>query len=243
MKFIKREYAPSKDDAHFYSNNIFYRCGFGLPNCTCYAWGRFYELLETLGIEGVPKLQTSNAENWYEDERFYEKGKVPKLGAVIVWKQGSYHYSLDGMGHVGIVEEIKDNGNIIVSQSGYTNKKIFYLTEHNNKYEKPGYQFEGFIYLPKEFDKNIIVNKIEEETITDFKIGDKVLVLNGRATASSDGSGTVTAEYDGNINDNGNIKYITSINEKGIRPYHLSNNPVFGKGNRGWVSATQIKKI
>lgn len=238
MKFVKRECAPSKDDAHFYSDNIFYRCGFGLPNCTCYAWGRFYELLDVLGVEGSPKLQTSNAENWYEDEYFYSKGKTPKLGAVIVWKQGEYHYSVDGMGHVGIVEEIKKDGSIVVSQSGYTNKKLFYLTEHNNKYEKPGYQFEGFIYLPKDFDED----KNDEILGEEFRIGDKVLVLSGRATAGSDGSGSVTAEYHGK-EEEGDAKYITLINEGALRPYHLSNGNKLHNGDRGWVSKEQIKKI
>lgn len=29
---------------HWYSDNPFYQSGYGMPNCTCYAWGRFWEI-------------------------------------------------------------------------------------------------------------------------------------------------------------------------------------------------------
>ena len=29
----------------WYSDNPFYQSGYGMPNCTCYAWGRFWEVL------------------------------------------------------------------------------------------------------------------------------------------------------------------------------------------------------
>lgn len=77
----------------------------------------------------------------------------------------------------------------------------------------------------------------------DFQIGDKVLVLGGTATSDSYGGGSKTAEYDGNINDKGNIKYITIIAEGNPRPYHLSNGQTFGDGDRGWVTKDQIRKI
>lgn len=239
MIFNKRDSAPSKNDVHYYSdNNVFYKSGLGMPNCTAYAWGRFYELMDELGIEGTPKLQTSNAENWFVDEHTYLKGSTPKLGAVIVWSCGGYHIPSDGAGHVGIVEEIKSDGSIIVSQSAYRGRE-FYLTEHNNRYEKSGYKFDGFIYLPKEFDKEE-VNEYERD---EFNIGDKVLVLSGYATADSYGGGSHTAEYDGNINDLGNIKYITKIVDlTRPRPYHISNDKENTKP-RGWVSREQLRKL
>lgn len=242
MTFKKRTEAPLKNDKHYYSdNNIFYRSNLGMPNCTAYAWGRFYELLDELGIKQTPKLQTSNAENWYVDEHTYEKGLTPKLGAVIVWSSGNYHNYIDGAGHVGIVEEIKSDGSIIVSQSAYKGK-IFYLTEHNNRYEKTGYKFEGFIYLPCDFDELVLEKQSNEIVSDDFKVGDKVLVLSGKATSSSDGKGSSTALYDGNIFDIGNIKYITLINEGSPRPYHISNDKENTKP-RGWVTKEQLKKI
>lgn len=120
------------------------------------------------------------------------------------------------MGHVAIVEEIKQDGSIVVSQSGYSNKKVFYLTEHNNKYEKPGYQFEGFIYLPKEFDKDEPVVESEEEpeqTKDDvieytYKQGDtfgQVIVNLGLTTSH------------GLWGDNGDVNYYnTQLHEQGI---------------------------
>ncbi len=254
MIFNKRESAPSKDDKHYYSNNIFYKSGFGMPNCTTYAWGRFYELLEQLGIEGTPKLQTSNAENWYVDEKTYEKGQTPRLGAVIVWKKGRYHNPSDGAGHVGVVEELKEDGSIVVSQSAYQGKE-FYLTEHNNRYEKSSYQFDGFIYLPGEFEnaqknEDIVQNEIskdEECTTTDtFNIGDKVLVLNGYITSDSYGGGNHTAVYDGDIHpeDISNYLIITNIQNDGRpRPIHLRRTDERGATPMGWATLEQIKKI
>ena len=59
-KFVKRTTAPEESNSYYYANNPFYQSGYGLPNCTCYAWGRFYELTGER-----PKLSTSDAENWF----------------------------------------------------------------------------------------------------------------------------------------------------------------------------------
>ena len=76
----------------------------------------------------------------------------------------------------------------------------------------------------------------------DFKVGDRVLVI-GRATEASDGTGKQTAEYTGNPNDASDIRYITLIEEYALRPYHISAGQTFGEHNKGWVSKDQIKKI
>ena len=157
MIYEPRLTAPSTDDYHYYGNgNPFVSAGFGLPNCTCYAWARFWENLEKLGINEKPRLQTSNAENWFNDEKFYNKGQVPKLGAVAVWRQGAYHNDSDGAGHVSIVEQINEDGSIICSGSAYKGA-VFRIENYNSNYEKPGFTFDGFIYLPKDFD-----NKTDE---------------------------------------------------------------------------------
>lgn len=36
-----------RDSPYWYSMNPFYIYGYGLPNCTCYAWGRFFENSDT----------------------------------------------------------------------------------------------------------------------------------------------------------------------------------------------------
>ena len=43
MEYKKRLTVPSKNNKYYYSNNVFYKSGYGMPNCTCYAWGRFLE--------------------------------------------------------------------------------------------------------------------------------------------------------------------------------------------------------
>lgn len=156
MTFEPRLTAPTTDNRFYYKDNVFYKSGYGMPNCTAYAWGRFYELLNKLGVSGKPKLQTSNAENWYQEEKTYQKGQTPKLGSVIVWSCGKIHEPSDGSGHVMIVEEIYDNGDVLCSGSDYKGR-LFYTQKFtkasgyklsSSKYK---YTFDGFIYLPKDF--------------------------------------------------------------------------------------------
>ena len=153
-KFVQRLSAPSKSDKHYYSDNIFYQCGYGMPNCTAYAWGRWYELLGT-----KPKLYTGNAKTWYpkgESYDGYKRGQTPKLGAVACW-------SSSGAGHVAIVEKIYSDGTILTSNSAWKSTN-FYTKEIKKGYNFGSYKFQGFIYLPMEF---------EEETTTQetYKVG------------------------------------------------------------------------
>lgn len=76
----------------------------------------------------------------------------------------------------------------------------------------------------------------------DFQVGDRV-VVSGYATEDSNGGGERTADYGGNPNDPDDIRYITAINQGAPRPYHISVGNTLGDGDRGWVSADQIRKI
>ena len=76
----------------------------------------------------------------------------------------------------------------------------------------------------------------------DFNIGDRV-VVSGYATEDSYGGGERTADYGGNPNDPDDIRFITATNPGAPRPYHISVGNTLGDGDRGWVSAEQIKKI
>lgn len=143
MAFKKRTTAPSKDNKWFYKNNPFYACGYGLPNCTAYAWGRFAEILGK-----APALSTSNAENWYSHKDGYARGKTPKPGAVIVWAKGKIGVGSDGAGHVAIVEEVYSDGSFLVSESGWKASKIMWLRKIPKSCERAGYRFLGFIYNP-----------------------------------------------------------------------------------------------
>lgn len=145
-KFTQRKAAPTKNNKYYYEDNLFYQSGYGLPNCTCYAWGRFYELIG----KKPTGLATSNAENWYKDSRGYEKGQTPKLGAIICWRKGKLHYSKDGAGHVAIVEHINNDGSFITSNSAYKGT-LFYRKTIKKNCKLNGYTFEGFIYPPINF--------------------------------------------------------------------------------------------
>lgn len=146
-EFVARTTAPETSNRYYYADNIFYTSGYGLPNCTCYAWGRFYELSGTR-----PKLSTGNAENWWAYNDGYARGSTPKLGAVICWRRGQAGNESDGAGHVAIVEKINSNGTIVTSNSAY-NSTLFYqqtLSPPNYSFST-AYTFQGFIYNPVDF--------------------------------------------------------------------------------------------
>lgn len=143
--FVKRTTAPETSDFHYYSANPFYQSGYGMPNCTAYAWGRFYEL------SGVrPTLSLGNAEDWYNYSDGYARGRTPKLGAVIVWARGAVGNNDDGAGHVAIVEQINADGSIVTSNSAW-NSTLFYMQDIGSDYSLSGYSFLGFIYNPVDF--------------------------------------------------------------------------------------------
>lgn len=157
--FCKRYNKPSKNNVFYYSEkNIFTRCNYGMPNCTCYAHGRFAEITGTwLPFYG-------NANTWYPqadktESKAFLTSNIPVLGAVACWKSTKKD-GTDGAGHVAIVEDIRlsENKNYIIvcSNSAYKGTE-FYMTEHkaSNDYKwlsnktKVQYTFQGFI-VPKE---------------------------------------------------------------------------------------------
>ena len=110
--------------------------------CTGYAWGRF---LEVMGGTRC-KLSTHNAGLWWGNTGDgYDRGKTPRLGAVICWAKGKEP------GHVAIVEQINQDGSIVTSESGYSAKKDFWTQKrkpNGNWGQSSAYQFQGFIYNP-----------------------------------------------------------------------------------------------
>lgn len=148
--FVRRTTAPTTSDAEYYANNPFYLNGYGMPNCTTYAWGRMYELTGQR-----PRLSTGNAENWwgYTGDG-YARGSTPKLGAIICWRKGNVDAS-DGAGHVAVVEHINADGSIITSESGWGDSRFWWERTRQpggNWSASSGYTFQGFIYCPIEFD-------------------------------------------------------------------------------------------
>lgn len=78
-----------------------------LPNCVGYAFGRFSEIMGTWANSCFNK--NAGPDMWNACKAVYETGQVPQLGAAIIWTPQ----------HVGIVEQINDDGSIIVSESGW----------------------------------------------------------------------------------------------------------------------------
>jgi surface antigen len=129
---------------YYYSDNPFYQAGYGLPNCTCYAWGRQYEITDV----APTLLSLGDANQWWKhaNEVGASTGQTPKLGAVVC-----YYY--DNGGHVAIVEKINSDGSIVISESAYGGSYFFTETvTAANNYSPSwlanyGGYFQGFIYL------------------------------------------------------------------------------------------------
>lgn len=198
-KFNKRTTAPAKDNKYYYKDNIFYQCGYGMPNCTCYAWGRWYELLGT-----KPKLCTSNAENWYNYKDGYTRGKTPKLGAIIVWAKGKVSNASDGAGHVAVVEEIHSDGSITTSNSAWGGTN-FYTKKISNGYALSGFTFLGFIYPSINFEEDKPVEPSAEtySLVCDVKVYSNAANAKNKQSSVatySKGSYYIYKKYDGMIN-------------------------------------------
>lgn len=140
----------------WYADNVFYTSGYGLPNCTCYAWGRFWEIGGSR-----PALPTSNGGEWWPDalaSGAYQTGQVAQVGAVCCYED------LDGgAGHVAIVERINDDGTLLISQSAWRRPLTDYPPEMEGYFWtnytvgstnmaqwmiNDNYAFQGFIYHP-----------------------------------------------------------------------------------------------
>lgn len=132
-----------------------------LPNCVGYSWGRWRELLGS-----TPTLHRGNAENWFlTTTDGYSRGSTPKLGAVACWRKGKAYDASDGAGHVAIVEDILPDGSIVTSNSNYGGSRFFMRT-FKPPYSLGGtYVFQGFIYPPIEFTKQIELTLMELEEL------------------------------------------------------------------------------
>ena len=124
-------------DFHYYSQNPFYQSGYGMPNCTCYAWGRFWEIGDPNddGSNKPVNLPTGNGGQWFPQavsNGFYQTGQTPQLGAVICFSDNN-----GGAGHVAIVEEIASDGTITCSNSAYQGTFFFlsHITPNNGRYD------------------------------------------------------------------------------------------------------------
>lgn len=145
-----------KNSKYWYSSdNPFYSAGYGLPNCTCYAFGRFWEISDKeKNGSNIPHLPTGNAGTWYSNCTAYEKGSTPKLGAIIVFSDNS-----GGAGHVAVVEKIDENGNITTSNSAWGGEYFYTsILKKSSGYSTSNFTCIGFLYNPFADDYYVEVN-------------------------------------------------------------------------------------
>lgn len=128
--FEPRLSAPQGNPYYNRSLNIYSQKGYGMPNCTAYAYGRIYE------ITGEPPLiKSGNAGDWWftnKRNNYYEYGKEPKLGAIACWSN-----------HVAVVEKI-EGSSVTISESHWGGR-YFNTKTYSSPYNS--YQtFYGYIY-------------------------------------------------------------------------------------------------
>lgn len=130
--FEPRLSAPEKSNSYYNrSLNVYAQCGYGMPNCTAYAYGRIYEIT---GEE--PLIKRGSADSWWKINKsndYYEYGQEPRLGAIACWSN-----------HVAVVEEI-DGSTVTVSQSHWRGT-YFDTTTFTSGSSRFGQKFYGYIY-------------------------------------------------------------------------------------------------
>ncbi|HIZ76278.1 MAG TPA: chitobiase/beta-hexosaminidase C-terminal domain-containing protein [Firmicutes bacterium] len=186
--------APTSDNQYYFSNlNIFYASGYGMPNCTAYAYGRAYEILGTR-----PNLCPNNAGRWYDynvNNGYYPYGQTPKLGAIAVWANDSSH----NQGHVAVVERINSDGTITISES-YYGSTFFQTQTRSLSSLYPSKIFLGFIYI---LEDGYTEDQIATPTLSTSD------VLGGKSVTLSCGTSGATIYYttDGSTPTTSSIRY------------------------------------
>lgn len=164
MKFKKRLTNPLDDNKYYLKSPKGYnKCIRGntknginhgqydvLPNCTGWCYGRFLECQEYKTCS----LPTANAEEWIIKNTKYPEGHTARLGSILVYAKGKVGKKDDGCGHVVFVESIDKDGNVKVSESGWSAKKRMWTQtlKHPNYFYKKGYTYIGCIYPEENFE-------------------------------------------------------------------------------------------
>lgn len=130
--FKPRLTAPSRSNSYYNRElNVFSKTGYGMPNCTAYAFGRVYEIT---GEE--PLIKRGNAGSWYSINKkngYYEYGSEPKLGAIACWSN-----------HVAVVEKI--DGNTVTASQSHWRSTYFDTCTFESGESHFGQKFYGYIY-------------------------------------------------------------------------------------------------
>lgn len=251
-KYTPRTTAPSTNNKNYmhtsaggYNPCILIGKGSVLPNCVGYAWGRWRELLGK-----SPKLSRSNAENWWGNTADgYKRGQTPKLGAVMCWRKGKAGVGSDGAGHVAIVEKIDADGTVTCSNSGYGGPRFY------NKTMKPpyslgsAYTFQGFIYLPIDFDEDEKKEETKKPTSSSkYKTGDYRVTASLLNVRSGPGMNYAKKTFK-QLTENAQKQvralagYKANGYPKGVEFTALEVKGDWGRTPSGWVNLDYCKKI
>lgn len=217
ITFVRRTFAPASDNKYYIRKSAggYSPCIAGKPNmlgseksalanCVGYAWGRVAEITKNplikIGFNAMSGTHPVDAHHWitYANNVGFKSGMTPKVGAVACWRN-----SANTSGHVAVVEQINDNGTIVVSESSYKGY-IWRESLLSKTYYKKNLIFQGFIYL----NEDVAPAKSDS-----LNVGDKVEII-GRGNSQSNGKGRTA----GGI---GYIRYIYRIIPNSSYPYRV----------------------
>ncbi len=134
-EFEPRLTAPH-NNKYYTTLNVYWQTGYGMPNCTAYAYGRVYEITGK-----KPLIDRGNAGEWWGINKangYYEYGSEPKIGAIACWNH-----------HVAVVEKITDT-TVTVSESAW---RASYFNTNTMNYDGSNsipQTFYGYIYVYEE---------------------------------------------------------------------------------------------
>jgi len=188
-EFVQRTSTPAKGNKYYtqsgsggyskcilgntqYINPISWK-GCVLPNCVGYACGRFNEI-EGSDAKAKTWQLNCNAKDFASRARSigYTVGMTPAVGAIMVWGNS-------GAGHVAVVEKVVSSTEVVISQSGWSSKQLFWRA--TRKKGKNGLwcdgeswaqgrysDFRGFIYAknfaPETLDSDLTSQPAQQDT-------------------------------------------------------------------------------
>lgn len=136
-EFEPRLTSPSRSSSYYNKSlNVFSQTGYGMPNCTAYAFGRVYEITGE-----KPLITRGNAGSWWSINKsngYYDYGQEPKLGAIACWSN-----------HVAVVEKI--DGNTVTCSQSHWRSTYFDTCTFQSGDSHFGQKFYGYIYACEDF--------------------------------------------------------------------------------------------
>ena len=202
--------------------------GSPLANCVGYAWGIAAEREENpncnIGFVSGTTWPT-NAWYWIQNTNGRSTGSTPQLGAIACWRNNDWTN-----GHVASVEEIYADGSWLASESGY-NGYIFRTHTYPADNSKPGFIFQGFIYLNWPGDPPLPPSG-DTDVLYPIALGDKVRII-GKGRASVDGGGNIAYGI-------GWERFVTGIYEDGEYPFRVG---FLNGGTTGFYKADALEVI